>query len=156
MKPDRIDARILSELQKDGRKTVVDIANDVGLSGTPCGRRIRQLEDEGVIQGYTAVINPSKLGLNVRAFVQVRLVRHTDDNIQQFRQELEQLDEVVSCDAITGDYDFLLQIITTELDTLSNVVLKKLLRIPSVRDIHSSIVLESVKRFVRLPVAHLT
>jgi len=156
MKLDRIDARIISELQKDGRKTVVDIASEVGLSGTPCARRIRQLEDSGVIQGYTAVINPGKLGLNVRAFVQVRLVRHTEENVQHFREELNRLEEVVSCDAVTGEYDFLLQVMSTDLDTLSNIVLKKLLRIASVRDVHSSIVLDTFKRNSQLPVGHLS
>jgi Lrp/AsnC family leucine-responsive transcriptional regulator len=155
MKLDRIDARLLTELQQDGRRTVVELSEQIGLSGTPCARRIRQLEQNGIIQGYTAVVDPTRLGLMVQAFVQVKLERQTDDNVAQFQQELDALDAVVSCYAVTGEYDFLLQVVTTDLDALSNIVLKKLLSIRSVRDVHSNIVLQTIKRSVRLPVAHL-
>src|SRR5579864_6783039 len=111
MKLDRIDARLLTELQQDGRRTVVELSEQIGLSGTPCARRIRQLEQNGIIQGYTAVVDPTRLGLTVQAFVQVKLERQTDDNVAQFQQELGALDAVVSCYAVTGEYDFLLQVV---------------------------------------------
>jgi Lrp/AsnC family leucine-responsive transcriptional regulator len=152
---DRIDARLLAELQRDGRQSVVQLADEVGLSGTPCARRIRQLEERGVIRGYTAVVDPAHLGLNVKAFVQVKLERHTDDNVALFRRELAALETVVSCHAVTGEYDFMLQVFATDLDALSNLVLKKLLKIRCVRDIHSSIVLETVKHSMRLPLGHI-
>ena len=152
---DRIDARLLTELQQDGRRTVVELSERIGLSGTPCARRIRQLEHNGVIQGYTAVVDPVRLGLTVQAFVQVKLERHTDDNVAQFQQELDALDAVVSCFAVTGEYDFLLHVVTTDLEALSNIVLKKLLSIHSVRDVHSNIVLQTIKRSTRLPLTHL-
>jgi Lrp/AsnC family leucine-responsive transcriptional regulator len=155
MKLDRMDARLLTELQQDGRRTVVELSELIGLSGTPCARRIRQLEQQGVIQGYTAVVDPARLGLRVQAFVQVRLERQTDDNVAHFQQELQAIEAVVSCYAMTGDYDFLLQVVTTDLEVLSNLVLKKLLSIRSVRDVHSSIVLQTIKRSMRLPLAHL-
>jgi Lrp/AsnC family leucine-responsive transcriptional regulator len=155
MKLDRTDARLLTELQQDGRRTVVELSERIGLSGTPCARRIRQLEQNGVIQGYTAVVDPVRLGLSVQAFVRVRLERQTDDNVAHFQQELQAIDAVVSCYAVTGDYDFLLQVVTTDLDVLSTIVLKQLLSIPSVRDVHSSIVLQTIKRSTRLPLAHL-
>jgi len=153
---DRIDARLLAELQRDGRQSVVQLADEVGLSGTPCARRIRQLEQRGVIQGYTAVVDAARLGLSVKAFVQVRLERHTDDNVALFRRELAALETVVSCHAVTGEYDFMLQVFATDLDALSNFVLKKLLKIRCVRDIHSSIVLETVKHSMRLPLGHIS
>jgi len=156
MELDRIDARLLTELQQDGRRTVVELSERIGLSGTPCARRIRQLEQNGVIQGYTAVVDPVRLGLTVQAFVQVKLERQTDDNVAQFQKELEALDAVVSCYAVTGEYDFLLQVITTDLNALSNIVLKTLLSIRSVRDVHSNIVLQTIKRSARLPLAHLS
>jgi Lrp/AsnC family transcriptional regulator, leucine-responsive regulatory protein len=155
MKLDRLDARILAELQSDGRRPVVEVAERIGLSGTPCARRIRQLEHEGVIQGYTAIVDPARLGLGVQAFIEIKIERHTDESIAQFRRELEALDEVVSCYAVTGEYDLLLHVISTDLTTLSNIVLKKLLKIPGVRDVHSSIVLDTFKRFSRFPVGHL-
>ena len=156
MKLDRLDAQLLAELQKDGRRAIVDLAEQIGLSGTPCARRIRQLEKEGVIQGYTATIDPARLGLAVQAFVQVKLERHTDENVAQFSRDLSALEAVISCHAVTGDYDFLLQVVTTDLDALSNIVLKTLLKMRSVRDVHSSIVLETIKRSGRVPLGHLS
>ncbi len=156
MRLDRLDARILEELQKDGRCAVIDLAERIGLSGTPCARRLRQLEQNGVIQGYTAVVDPGRLGLSVQAFVQVKLERHTDENVAQFRRELGTLDEIVACYATTGEHDFLLQVIAADLEALSNIVLRKLLKIPSVRDVHSTVVLETIKRSARVPVAHLS
>ncbi len=152
MKLDRLDARILDELQRDGRRTVVELAERIGLSGTPCARRIRQLEESGIIKGYTAIIDPARLGLTVQAFVQVKLERHTDENIALFRRELEALDEVVGCYATTGEHDFLLHVIVADLEALSRIVLKKLLKISCVRDVHSTVVLETIKRSARLPV----
>lgn len=152
MKLDRLDARILDELQRDGRQTVVELAERIGLSGTPCTRRVRQLEDGGIIKGYTAIIDPTRLGLTVQAFVQVKLERHTDENIAQFRRELDSLDEVVGCYATTGEHDFMLQVIAADLEALGQIVLKKLLKIPAVRDVHSTVVLETIKRSTRLPV----
>ena len=155
MKLDRIDAQLLAALQKDGRRSVVELAEQIGLSGTPCTRRIRQLEEKGVIQGYTAIIDPTPLGLKVQAFVQVKL-DHADENVGKFRRELIALEEVISCHAMTGEYDFLLQVVTTDLDALSNIVLKRLLKFRYVRDVHSSIVLETIKRSPQMPLGHLS
>jgi Lrp/AsnC family leucine-responsive transcriptional regulator len=152
---DRYDAAILDELQRDGRLSIVDLAEEVGLSSTPCARRLKLMEQAGIIQGYTAVIDPNRLGLKVQAFVQVRLTRHTDENIEQFRRAVDSLEEVVSCHAMTGAYDLLLQVAVTDLEQLSNVVLKKLMSIRAVRDVHSSIVLHTIKRSSRIPVRHL-
>lgn len=152
---DRYDAAILDELQKDGRRSIVELAEKVGLSGTPCARRIKLMEQAGIIQGYTAIIDPSRLGLKVQAFVQVKLERHTDDNLEQFRRAMDAMEEIVSCHAMTGEYDLLLQVAVPDLESLSNVVLRKLLKIRYVRDVHSSIVLNTFKRSARVPVRHL-
>ena len=156
MKLDRTDARILTELQTDGRLTVVELGDRVGLTGTPCARRVKQLEQSGVISGYAAVLDPARLGLKVQAFVQVKLERHTDENVEHFQRELAALDQIVSCFATTGEYDFMLQIVAPDLDALSALVLKKLLKLPSVRDVHSSIVLDTIKRSPRVPLSHLS
>lgn len=155
MKLDRLDARILAELQLDGRSSVVELSERVGLTGTPCARRVRQLEQNGVILGYTAILDPSRLGLNVQAFIQVKLDRHTDENVDQFRRKLAAFEQVVSCFATTGEYDFVLQVVAPDLEALSVLVLKKLLKIAFVRDVHSSIVLETIKRPTRVPLGHL-
>ena len=94
MKLDRRDTQILAALQQDGRRSVVELAELIGLSPTPCARRLRQLEESGVIKGYTAVVEPRALGLSVQAFVQVRLERHTDENVEQFKRALADLEEV--------------------------------------------------------------
>jgi Lrp/AsnC family leucine-responsive transcriptional regulator len=152
---DRTDLKLLAELQQDGRRSVVELAERVGLSQTPCARRIQKLEQAGVIEGYSAVVDPVKLGLKVQAFVQVKLERHTDENVAEFRRALQLIDEVVSCHATTGEYDFMLTLVAPDLESLSNIVLKRLLKIPAVRDVHSSIVLETMKRSVRVPLGHL-
>lgn len=152
---DRFDARILSALQRDGRLSVVELADSVGLSPTPCARRIKALESCGAIEGYAAILNPARVGLGVLAIVQVKLTEHTDETVARFEREIELMDEVTKCLAMTGSYDFILEVYGKDLDALSNVVLKKLIRVPNVRDMQSSVVLATIKRSARIPLGHL-
>jgi Lrp/AsnC family leucine-responsive transcriptional regulator len=152
---DRYDAKILSELQRDGRLPVVELAETIGLSATPCARRIKALEAAGAIEGYAAVINPGRIGLAVLAIVQVKLTEHTDETVARFEKEIGLMDEVTKCFAMTGSYDFILEVYGKDLDALSNVVLKKLIRVPNVRDMQSSVVLATLKRSNRIPLGHL-
>ena len=152
---DRFDAKILSALQRDGRLSVVDLAESVGLSPTPCARRVKALESAGAIEGYAAVLNPQQIGLAVLAIVQVKLTAHTDETVARFEREIEGMDEVTKCFAMTGTYDFILEVYGKDLEALSNVVLKKLIRVPNVRDLQSSVVLATVKRTSRIPLGHL-
>jgi Lrp/AsnC family leucine-responsive transcriptional regulator len=152
---DRFDARILSELQREGRLPVVELAELIGLSPTPCARRIRSLEAAGVIEGYAAILNPTRVGLEIQAIVHVKLTEHTDETVARFEREIALLDEVTNCFAITGAYDFILQVFGKDLESLSSVILKKLLRIPHVRDVQSSVVLATLKRSTRIPLRHL-
>jgi Lrp/AsnC family transcriptional regulator, leucine-responsive regulatory protein len=152
---DRFDVRILSELQREGRSPVVEVAETIGLSPTPCARRIKALETAGIIEGYAAILDPARVGLEVQAIVHVKLSEHTDDTVERFEREIELLDEVTNCFAIAGAYDFILQVFGKDLDSLGNVILKKLLRIPHVRDVQSSVVLATVKRSTRIPLGHL-
>ena len=155
MKFDRYDAKILDALQRDGRLSVVDLAESIGLSATPCARRIKALESEGAIEGYTAVLSPARVGLAVLAIVQVKLTEHTDETVARFEREIQLMDEVTKCFAMTGSYDFILEVYGKDLDALSNVVLKKLIRVPNVRDMQSSVVLSTIKRTSRIPLMHL-
>ena len=155
MEIDRFDARILSELQRDGRVPVVELAETIGLSPTPCARRIKALESNGAIEGYAAVLNPTRIGLAVQAIVHVKLTEHTDETVARFEREIAVLDEITNCFAMTGAYDFILQVFAKDLESLSAVILKKLLRIPHVRDLQSSVVLATVKRSTRVPLGHL-
>ncbi len=152
---DRLDARLLTELQKDGRRSVVELAEAIGLSTTPCARRIKQLEANGVITSYAAVIDPAQLGLKVQAFIQVKLAQHGDETVAHFERELDKLEEVIGCFATTGEHDFLLHVVAPDLEALGNIVLKKLVKIPGVRDVHSSIVLDTIKRSLKMPLGHL-
>jgi Lrp/AsnC family transcriptional regulator, leucine-responsive regulatory protein len=152
---DRLDARILSELQREGRLPVVELAELIGLSPTPCARRIRSLESAGIIEGYAAILNPNRVGLEVQAIVHVKLTEHTDETVARFEREIALLDEVTNCFATTGAYDFILQVFGKDLESLSAVILKKLLRIPHVRDVQSSVVLATLKRSTRIPLHHL-
>jgi Lrp/AsnC family leucine-responsive transcriptional regulator len=155
MKLDRFDAKILDALQRDGRLSVVDLAESIGLSATPCARRIKALESDGAIEGYAAVLNPARVGLAVLAIVQVKLTEHTDETVARFEREIQLMDEVTKCFAMTGSYDFILEVYGKDLDALSNVVLKKLIRVPNVRDMQSSVVLATIKRTARIPLMHL-
>lgn len=152
---DRFDARILFELQREGRLPVVELAELIGLSPTPCARRIRALEAAGVIEGYAAILNPTRVGLEIQAIVHVKLTEHTDETVARFEREIALLDEVTNCFATTGAYDFILQVFGKDLESLSSVILKKLLRIPHVRDVQSSVVLATLKRSTRIPLRHL-
>src|SRR3984893_4671182 len=107
MEFDRFDARILTALQRDGRLAVVELAEAIGLSPTPCARRVKALESSGAIEGYAAVVNPRRIGLEIMAMVQVKLTEHTDETVARFEKEIALLDEVTNCYALTGAYDFI-------------------------------------------------
>jgi Lrp/AsnC family leucine-responsive transcriptional regulator len=148
---DRTDLRILALLQADGRMSHVEIAAKVGLSTSPCARRIRRLETGGVVEKYTALLDPRRVGQNVLAFVQIKLERHTDEIIGQFRRMLAERPEVISAHAMTGDMDFLLRVLVPDLDALGRLTLHQLLKFPGVRDVRSSLVLETLKADSAVP-----
>lgn len=134
---------------------MVDLASEVGLTPTPCARRVRQLEEAGLIEGYTAILEPRKVGHTIQAIVQIKLERHTDEIAERFRRTLQERPEVMSCYVLTGDTDFLLHVVVRDIDALSDFTMRRLLRIPGVRDVRSSIVIETVKRSWQLPLADL-
>jgi len=148
---DRTDLRILALLQANGRESHVDIAAKVGLSPSPCTRRIRRLEKAGVIAKYAAMVDPKQVGQNVLAFVQIKLERHTDEVIDQFRRLLAERPEVISAHAMTGEMDFLLRVVVPDLDALGWLTLRQLLKLPGVRDVRSSLVLETLKGESAIP-----
>jgi Lrp/AsnC family leucine-responsive transcriptional regulator len=153
MQLDSIDRRILSRLQQEGRLTNVELATQIGLSASPCLRRVKQLENSGVIAGYAARLDRRKLGLDILAFVEVQMERHS--NIDAFREAVRAEPSVVSCFAMTGAFDFLLGVVTTSLDDFAAFTMQRLLRMPGVKDVRSSFVLEAVKDASALPLDHL-
>ena len=147
---DSADLRILEALQRNGRISNVDLAEQVGLSPSPCLRRVRDLEEAGYIQGYAAILDRRRLGLGVVAFVEVKIDQNAEGDAR-FRAAVEKIPEVVSCFVMTGTMDYLLQIVVPDLDSYAEVSMKRLLQIPGVNDVRSSFVLDVVKHSTSLP-----
>ncbi|MBT0670877.1 Lrp/AsnC family transcriptional regulator [Novosphingobium profundi] len=148
---DEFDRKILGALQEDARMPVAQVAERTALSATPVSRRIRKLEEDGVIRGYQPVLDPRKLGLELDAYVLINLEAHSDDNISRFEAAILENAYVIACHAVTGDMDYLVHVIARDVEHLSQITLKSLLRIPGVRDVKSIIVLETVKPPLHLP-----
>jgi len=154
MELDRTDLRILRELQRDGRVPIVDLARRVALSPTACQRRVRHLEEGGVIERYTAQLNPAALGLQIQAFVQVRIERQSKDVTESFEAAVRKLPEVRACYVMTGDLDFLLHVFVSDLKAFSDFAMHRLIGVPGVKDVRSSLVLESIKADEGLALGH--
>ena len=142
---DDIDRRILAALQAEGRLAMVDLAERVGLSATPCQRRVKRLEEEGVIDRYAALVSPPALGLALQAMVQVTLEDHSEKTVEAFEAAIRARSEVVACYAMTGDMDFLLHVLVPDLAQFSEFAMKALLRMPGVRGTRSSFIMQAVK-----------
>lgn len=142
---DTADRRLLALLQRDGRLTNAELAERVGLSQSACHRRVKQLEESGVIVGYTAVVDRKKLGLNLLAYVFVKLEQHAENQLDAFARGVNAIDDVVSCHAISGSGDYLLKVAVADMDAFADVTLKKLVRLPGVKNSASNFVLATVK-----------
>lgn len=145
MNLDKTDLRILRELQRQGRIPIVELAERVALSPTACQRRVRQLEDGGVIAGYRAVLNQAALGLGIEAFIQVNIERQSKDVTERFEDAVKKLAEIRACYVMTGDLDFLLHVHVADLKAFSEFAMRTLIALPGVKAVRSSIVLESLK-----------
>lgn len=142
---DAIDRRMLTVLQRDGRIPIVALAERVGLSPTPCQRRLARLEEAGIITGYAARVDAAKVGQGLQAFVQVRLESHAEEIVAGFQRALLARPEVVACYSLSGDMDFLLHVVAGDLEAYSDFAMKALLRMPGVKDTRSSFVLGTLK-----------
>lgn len=143
---DRIDRRILGELQRDGRLPIVDLATRVSLSPTACQRRVRKLEESGIISRYAAVLSAAALGRRVEAFVRVSIERQSRDVTLAFEDAIRARPEVRACYVMTGDLDFLLHVHVADLETFAEFSMKVLIGLPGVKDVRSSLVLDAIKR----------
>jgi Lrp/AsnC family transcriptional regulator, leucine-responsive regulatory protein len=123
---DATDRRILEELQQDGRLQNIELASKVGLSPSPCLRRVRRLEDTGVIERYAAILDPIKLGLNLEVFVRVSLITQDAENIEQFTKAIRSLPQVVECFVMAGECDALLRVVAANLDDYRHFQIKHL------------------------------
>lgn len=152
---DEHEIKMLEILQRDGRKPVSELAQEIGLSATPCARRFDALQESGVIAGFQAVIGRRAIGLTVEVFIQVRLVSHSDESPERFIEAVQRMDEVSACWTMTGDHDFLLHVMVPSVDELNNFVMHRLMRLKGVRDVHTQLVLQNIKGPGRTPLAHL-
>ncbi len=144
MELDRYDRLILEQLQKNGRMTNQELADAISLSPSPCLRRVRQLEESGLIDGYRALLNARKLGLTLMAFIQISMDKHTPERFDAFESTVAQYAEVLECHLITGQSsDYLLKVIVKDMDAYQQFLLNKLTRIEGVSGVHSSFVLKS-------------
>jgi Lrp/AsnC family leucine-responsive transcriptional regulator len=152
---DRIDLRMLAVLQGEGRITNAELAERVSLSPSACLRRLQRLEEEGILIGYTAQLDPEAVGLGLQAFVRVQLTKHEAEAVERFAQHVNTWDEVVACYALTGDMDYLMHIYVADLQHFSRFLLDRLLNASGVADVNSSFVLRTVKRSAALPLSQL-
>lgn len=151
MQLDSFDRSIIAALQEDARMPVATIAERTALSATPVSRRIKRLEDEGLIRGYAPELDARLLGFALDAYVLVNLDAHSDENISGFEQAIADNPYVIACHAVTGERDYLLHVIARDVEHLGQITLKSIVRIKGVRDVHSVIVLETIKRSRALP-----
>lgn len=153
MKLDKTEQRILAQLQRDGRISNVDLAQAVGLSESPCLRRVRHLEETGLISSYRAVLDQRRLDLQVTAFVQLQLEKHDDEKTEAFLQRVAEEPHIVECHAMSGAYDYLLKVVARNMDHFSEIAMRGILRFPGVKDIESSFSLQTVKQDAPLPIS---
>ena len=155
-KPDRLDRRILTELQQDGGLTNQALAERVGLSPSPCLRRVKALEDAGVITGRVTLLDRKKLGLSLTALIQISMDRHTPERFENFESTVKRFPEVQSCLLITGqDADYLLIVVVPDMEMYQEFLLNKITRIEGVSGVHSSFVMRWVVDTTALPLDYL-
>ena len=149
---DDIDRKIIAALQADGKVTVNELAEKVGLSASPCARRVRMLEQAGVIKGYAAIIDQKKVGLPISAFASIELERQREDALERFSKAVARWPEVVDCYLMTGQRDYLLRIVVRDLEAYEHFLNDKLTRLDGVASIETSFALKQVKRSEVLPI----
>lgn len=153
MKLDRYDRRILELLQREGRLSNQELAERIGLSPSPCLRRVRALEESGLISGYRAMLDAKQLGLSLMALIHISMDRHTPERFDNFEQRIRDLPEVLECLLVTGhDADYQLKAVVQDMEAYQTLLLNKITRIEGVTGVHSSFVLRRVVDRTELPV----
>lgn len=153
LKLDRTDRRILDELQKNGAISNLDLAEKIGLSPSPCSRRVKALQDAGIILKTVAVLDQKKLGLDMVAMISISMDRHTPERFENFEEKVKGFPEVLECFLITGQSaDYVLKVVVKDMDAYQQFLLGKLTRIEGVSGVHSSFVMRKIIDSSRLPV----
>ncbi len=152
MQLDKAEKDILRILQRDGRISNVELAERAGLSESPCFRRVKRLEESGLISGYSARLDQRKLGLQVTAFVQITLDKQDDRQQRDFLARVEAEEYIVECHAMSGSHDFLLKVVAASMDHFSELSMQRILKFPGVKNIESNFSLMAVKQDSALPI----
>lgn len=152
---DSIDRRLLTVLQTEGRLTATELAERAGLTTSPCLRRLRRLEETGVIRGYAALVDQKKVGLPVSVFVSIKLDKQREEDLARFEQAVRRCPEIVECYLMTGPRDYLLRVVARDLGDYERIVKETLTRIGGVASIESSFALSQVKHSNALPIEAL-
>lgn len=153
MNIDRYDRQILQILQEDGRISNQDLADRIGLSPSPCLRRVRALEDAGIVTGYRALLNAKALGYSLMALIYISMDMHTPERFENFEQQIRQISEVLECLLITGqDADYQIKAVVKDMDAFQELLLNRITRIQGVTGVHSSFVLRKVVDKTAVPV----
>lgn len=156
MKLDRTDRKILTAMQRNGRISNLELAEMVGLSPTPCSRRVKRLEESGLIRSHVTLLNQSMLGLKLTAYIGISMDRHTPDRFEAFETQVMRYPEVMECSVVTGQSsDYLLKAVVADMEYYEKFLLGRLTRIPGVTGVHSSFELRRVVQRTELPLDHI-
>jgi Lrp/AsnC family transcriptional regulator, leucine-responsive regulatory protein len=152
---DIIDCRIVAELQSDGRLSNVELADKVGLSPSPCLRRVKRLERDGYIEGYRAALRRDRVGLGFSVFIGVKIDGHANERATAFEQAVVEMPEVIACHLVSGESDYFLEVVVPDLVDYQRFLVGELLNLPIVREVRSNIAIQTLKAGAPLPLAHL-
>jgi DNA-binding Lrp family transcriptional regulator len=149
---DKFDRKILAQLQRDGRLSNVDLAQRVGLSESACLRRVRALEQAGFIKGYVAVLDQKRLGRSGTVFVHIALRREEQSELAAFEQAVQRIPEIMECYLMTGEFDYLLRLVVSDMADFERIHNEALTRLPGVSRVNSSIAIRTVRKTTELPI----
>ena len=153
---DQTDQRILRELQRDGRISNLELADKIGLTATPCARRVKRLEEAGVIASRVTLLDPAALELKLTALIQISMDRHVPTRFEHFETQVKSYPEVIECLLITGQSaDYQLKVVVPDMETYHDFLLNKITRINGVTDVHTSFVLRQVVKTTALPLKYI-
>jgi Lrp/AsnC family leucine-responsive transcriptional regulator len=156
MKLDRTDKRILEAMQQDGRISNLELAEKVGLSPTPCSRRVKRLEESGIIDNHVTLLNQSVLGLKLTAIIGISMDRHTPERFENFESKVNDYPEIIEASVVTGQsYDYLVKAVVPDMEYYEELLLGRITRIEGVTGVHSSFVLRKVISKTALPLTHI-
>ncbi|HUJ98752.1 MAG TPA: Lrp/AsnC family transcriptional regulator [Stellaceae bacterium] len=152
---DAIDCRILTALQAEGRLSNVELAERVGLSPSPCLRRVQRLERDGYIEAYRAVLGRRRIGLGFTVFIGIKIDAHADERADEMREAIVAMPEVVACHMVSGEADYLLEVVVPDLEHYERFLLDRLLALTIIKEVRSNIAIQTAKVAAPLPLGHL-